>query len=110
MGIVICVLSLLLLIKAKYERSDEIEHVFWSASAGQKKAIYILLALFACGLLLEKLGYVLTVFLFLGFLLRSVDPQKWLVVLGGALLGSAGSYILFKLCLKVQLPLGFLGI
>jgi putative tricarboxylic transport membrane protein len=73
----------------------------------------ISLSIFAlCGyvLILDSLGFLLATFLFLAFLLRFIEPQKWSVVLTVALLTSASSYLLFQLLLKSNLPKGFLGI
>jgi len=61
------------------------------------------------GFLLEKLGYSLTTFLLFVLLLKGIQPQKWYLAMGVALLASLGSYALFQVGLQVELPRGFLG-
>lgn len=74
-----------------------------------EKALIILISLFAYGLLLGPIGFFLCTLLFIGFLLRVIVPQRWLLVTGGSLLITVASYIVFEVFLKAQLPKGFLG-
>jgi len=71
-----------------------------------KKTLIVLLALLAYVLLLKPLGFSLCTALFIGFLLRTVQPQRWPVVLTGALGAAAGAYGIFEAWLKAQLPRG----
>jgi len=59
--------------------------------------------------LLERLGYSLTMFLFCGFLLRVLGKQPWWLTAILTLLGSFGTAFLFRQ-LQVILPGGVLGI
>ena len=70
------------------------------------KSIIVLAALFAYILLLTPLGFFLCTTLFIGFLLRTVKPQGWFVVIAGSILTALGSYGIFELWLKAQLPKG----
>jgi hypothetical protein len=74
-----------------------------------EKALIVLISLFAYGLLLELIGFFLCTLLFIGFLLRVVVPQRWLLVTGGSLLITVASYIVFEVLLKARMPKGFLG-
>jgi len=74
------------------------------------KPFLILFVLLAYGLLLSSLGHAITTFLLFLFLLRIITLQRWEVVIGGALLASIGSYVLFQVALNVQLPRGIFGI
>ncbi len=60
-------------------------------------------------LLLEALGFIVCTFLLIAFLLAFVEPQRWIVVLLMATVTTAGSYLLFQVILKTQLPPGILG-
>lgn len=71
-----------------------------------KKTLIVLLALFAYVLLLKPLGFSLCTALFIGFLLRAVQPQRWPVVMIGAIGAAAGAYGIFEAWLKAQLPRG----
>jgi fumarate reductase subunit D len=44
------------------------------------------------------------------FLFRAVEPQRWSVVIAGSVVTSLFTYILFRLWLQVQLPMGLWGI
>lgn len=74
-----------------------------------EKALIILISLFAYGLLLGPIGFFLCTLLFIGFLLRVIDPQRWLLVIGGSLLITVATYIVFEVFLKARMPKGFLG-
>ena len=63
-------------------------------------------ALAAYVALLEPLGYPLSTFLLVLFLLRVVDPHRWTQALGVAAVAAVGSYVVFAVWLKVPLPPG----
>ena len=73
-----------------------------------KKALIIIISLFAYGLLLGSIGFFLCTLLFIGFLLRVVVPQRWSLVIGGSVLITVASYVVFEVLLKAQMPKGFL--
>ena len=75
----------------------------------KKKVLYLVLALASYGLVLERLGYTLTTILLFIFILKGISSQKWYVAVVGSLFASLGSYIIFHLALKIQLPAGFAG-
>jgi hypothetical protein len=41
--------------------------------------------------------------------MRTIQPQKWNVTIVYAFLSAAGSFVVFKVLLKSQLPSGLLG-
>jgi len=67
------------------------------------------LALLGFALLFTWLGFVITTFLFILFLLRAVERRAWLLSASAALFISAAFYVVFGLWLKAQLPAGILG-
>jgi putative tricarboxylic transport membrane protein len=71
-----------------------------------KKSLIVLLALLAYVWLLKPLGFSLCTALFIGFLLRAVQPQRWPVVMVGAIGAAVGAYGIFEVWLKAQLPRG----
>jgi presenilin-like A22 family membrane protease len=110
LGTVIGFLSLLILIKSTFGKRDiKGEPKLWSSAEGVKKVFYVLVGLVSYGLLLERLGHLITTFLLFILLLRGINPQKWYITILGALFASVGSYAIFQLGLKVQLPKGFWG-
>ncbi len=71
-----------------------------------EKSLIVLAALFAYTLLLTSLGFFLCTALFIGFLMGTVKPQRWWVVIAGSLLTALGAYGIFEVWLKAQLPKG----
>ena len=78
-------------------------------SATWKKIVLAIAALVVFGLLFESLGYIISTFLFIAFLLRAVEQQKWSLVLVVAFLTSLTTYLVFGLFLNTPLPGGILG-
>jgi len=73
------------------------------------KVIYSCLALLFYAFLLESIGYLLSTFVLMMFLFRVIGRQSYVVTILGGVIVSFSSYLLFKVWLQVQLPLGFLG-
>lgn len=71
--------------------------------------VTVSLALLGFALLLTWLGFAITTFLFILFLLRAVERRGSLLSAGAALSISAAFYLVFGLWLKAQLPAGILG-
>lgn len=67
-------------------------------------------SLIAFTLLLKTIGFNIATFLFITALLHLVGKKTWSMSLLFALGVSLGSYVLFELLLRTQLPRGFLGI
>jgi putative tricarboxylic transport membrane protein len=57
---------------------------------------------------LEPLGYPASTFLLVLFMLRVLEPHRWVVAVPLALLAAGGSYVLFAVWLQVPLPPGIL--
>jgi putative tricarboxylic transport membrane protein len=105
------VLSLVLMAKevTGKEKPDTVGQSITASRRG-KKVIYVLAAIVAYGLLLEKLGYLFTTFLVFGLLLRVVESQRWSTVVIIAVATAVGSYILFSIALNIPLPRGLIGV
>ncbi len=81
---------------------------FFPAKAGVVRIACLLGALTALVLLLDRLGYSVTMFLFCGFLLRVLGKQPWWLTVVLTLAGSFGTAYVFRQ-LQVILPGGWLG-
>jgi putative tricarboxylic transport membrane protein len=64
----------------------------------------LLAALAVYTALLEPAGYLISTFLLVVFMLRVIDRHPWPLALVIALVGAAGSYVLFAVWLNVPLP------
>jgi hypothetical protein len=67
-------------------------------------------SLLAFAFLFATLGYLVTTFLFVTFLLRTVERKSWGLALAIGLSASFVSYVVFGLLLGTPLPSGFLQI
>ncbi len=74
------------------------------------KVLFVIIALILYGALINYVGFLVVTFLLIAFLLRFVDPQSWKKVLGWALIGSIGAYLIFEVWIKLRLPKGFFGV
>ena len=73
-----------------------------------QKGVYVILGLFLYTLTFSYLGFSLSTMILLVFLFKAIEPQKWSVALGGALITSLLSFVIFARWLDVQLPRGIL--
>lgn len=71
-----------------------------------RNILVTLLALFVYALLFDILGFYLTTFMFLFFLFKLTDPQRWLMPLFFAGISVILSYLVFTVWLMGQLPRG----
>ena len=72
------------------------------------KTVLVVLAILVYTFIFTYLGFILGTTLLLVFLFKVVEPEKWPVAVGGAILTSVISFVVFGLWLDVQLPRGFI--
>ena len=108
-GACLGVCSILVFLKS-YKRPEGYEkRDFFSNKRGLLKIGYVILALFLYAIGMNYFGFVLSTLLFLGFLLRGIDPKPWSTVISVSILATAASYWIFKIWLDVQFPTGIIG-
>ncbi len=108
-GIVIAGLSLLLLTTCLWSvRRKKARPSGPAKPVRLKKMALAVGALLAYTFTLETLGFLLTTFFLMIFMLRVVEPLKWKVVLLTASLTASGCYLLFEVFLQAQMPAGLL--
>ena len=84
------------------------EEKFFDKRSGMKKMVFTFISLPAYTFLLSWLGFIITTFLFMLFLLRFIEPQKWKVVLIVSIMTTIVAYAFFVLWLRASLPPGIL--
>ena len=109
-GITLVIMSILLLFSSFRSRKTDGPISFFPVAGAWKRVLVTFLSLAAYNALLNLLGFTLTTFLFLGFLLRAVFPQSWRRTLLVAVLGAAAARFLFVHFLETQLPKGIFGL
>jgi len=108
-GAVLGILSILVFLQSFKEQSGDIRKAFWPNPRRGLKMTYVVIALVLYAIGMNYLGFFLSTLLFLGFLLRGIDPQRWGVVFAWSILGTIISWGIFKYWLNVQLPGGIVG-
>jgi hypothetical protein len=88
---------------------DRRPEAFFPNSLAIRRILFVLGALCFMALTIAHLGFLISAFLAICFLLRAVEPQKWTTIVVIALASSLGSYYLFNGLLQVPLPAGILG-
>lgn len=106
-GVLMFLLSLILFIQS-FSKGEEGRKTLW-AKGGSGRVLLILLSLVLYGLFLEKLGFILTTFLLMGFLLLAIGKVRKPIVILLSLVSSLGCYGVFQVWLNVQLPRGIFG-
>lgn len=102
-SLALALLALILLAQALTSRSRSVPD---ERSSRIAKVALLLVGLGAYTFLLEPLGYLLSTFLLVLFMLRVTDPQRWAVALSMAAITAVGSYVVFAVWLSVPLPPG----
>jgi len=112
-AVILISLSLMVFIPALGRKEKEGQPAggenFFPEKDSLRKIALALIALFAYGMVLHTLGYILTAFLFMLFMSRLIESRSWIRMFILALLTAVVSYFLF-LALEVQLPQGVLEI
>jgi putative tricarboxylic transport membrane protein len=109
-GVIMMGLSLSILIRAMREKAKAGEmKLIWSEVQWKKiVSVIVVLLLYAYAFL--ALGFILCTALFLFFLFKAIEPQRWSVAILGAVLSTLSAYLVFQLWLGSQLPKGLLNL
>ena len=108
-GAILGSLSLIVFLKSFKGLIEDEKKAFLPNRKIAKKMLYVFIALTLYTIGMNYLGFFLSTLLFLAFLLRGIEPQRWFVVLTCSMLGAISFYGVFKYWLDVQLPGGILG-
>jgi putative tricarboxylic transport membrane protein len=73
-------------------------------------AAYVYIGLIIYSLIFERLGFILSTFLLVIFLLRLLEPKKWWHMLLTAAIVASSAYTVFNVFLKSDLPKGILSV
>jgi putative tricarboxylic transport membrane protein len=108
-GIILTAMAVALLLGSYVRKAWAARPSFFPQSDSWKRVLATFLSLIAYNLLLTPLGFTLTTFLFLAFLVKFIFPQTWMRTMLVAVFGSVFARLLFINFLETQLPKGFLG-
>jgi len=105
-GILLVSFSLVLLIKSILRAPEEAKK---TQNVNLRNIILCLISLFFYALIFEWLGFILSTFLLILFLLKIIEKKGWIMVVITALLTSVISYLFFDKFLHAALPRGIFG-
>jgi putative tricarboxylic transport membrane protein len=108
-GLTLAGMSIALLIKTFIKKILELSPSFFPQKDSWKRVVLVFLSMIAYNFFLTPLGFTITTFLFMGFLLKFIFPQSIKKTLIVAFLSALGARLLFINFLETQLPKGFLG-
>jgi putative tricarboxylic transport membrane protein len=108
-GLTLVTMSIILLLRTYATKSRAAKSAFFPLPDSWKRVLAVFLSLIAYNLLLTPLGFTVTTFLFLIFLVKFIFPQTWKRTLVVGALGSIFARLLFINFLETQLPRGLLG-
>jgi len=108
-GLTLVAMSIILFLKSYAGKDEAVTPPFLPQPDSWKRVSAVFLSLIAYNLLLTPLGFTMTTFLFLVFLVKFIFPQTWKRSLAVGVLGSVFARLLFINFLETQLPRGFLG-
>lgn len=109
LAICLGIFSLVLLGQAIKEKPEG-ETISWVNPGGWKGLSLTVGALFVFAIFFEWLGYLISIFLLMTFLLGAIGNKRWWFVIMISLLSTLASYLIFGILLKAPLPEGILGI
>jgi hypothetical protein len=112
-GVILILLGSIMILRMRTrhaELSTKSFERFLPRGAAGKRVGFTMGSMLLSIILLTPLGFVLTIFFLILFLMRTIHPQKWRVAISYAFVCAVGSFIVFKLLLRTQLPGGFLGL
>jgi putative tricarboxylic transport membrane protein len=105
-GVLLMALSASLLAMTLRGAAEGANMPFWRSKGGWRPVLYSVLSLIVYMLILRKVGFLLTTFLFIFFLLRFVCGKRWVISVAVAVAFSLVSYGLFSVLLGTPLPKG----
>jgi hypothetical protein len=110
LGVLLAALALILLITTWRRRTTEKDGQ--SPFPGGRALLsvgLVLLGLALYTLLMEWLGFLVDTFLFVSYLLRVVEKERWPMTFMTAILTTAALYAIFQLLLTITLPRNMFG-
>jgi hypothetical protein len=111
LGLLLMVLSLKLLLAGPLQKHspDKVHATPPATSAGWQRVLVIVLILIAAAFCFETIGYLLTFFFMVLFLMMGARSKNWRQILLTSFLSTLGVYLVFVLLLKQPLPIGRIG-
>ena len=105
-GLILVILSFIAFAE---DRGSNEEMVYETGDTNWVKIALVIFSLVLYAFFLERLGFVLTTFVLLCFLLGWIERTNWVRSFGIASGAALGSFAIFELWLRIRLPKGIFG-
>jgi hypothetical protein len=109
-GVAICLFSLIGVVIETFKNPKTVGWKPVMRGLLWEKTVIVIAALYAYTILLNYAGFLICTGLFIGFLVKIVNPQRWIVTIFWTILVTFASFLIFDVWLKTQLPKGRWGI
>jgi putative tricarboxylic transport membrane protein len=107
-GLLMLILSLAALFQLIKKKNDQ-EKKTRPESFRWWNIVIILGAIAGYAFFLEKVGFLISSFLFICLLLKVVEPQPWRTAILGGLITAVASNLVFNVIFRAQIPSGIFG-
>jgi hypothetical protein len=108
LGLVFILLALITLVKSVRVRAPRDPTSAFTIGTGWRTVAAVIVTLVVSAIVFESLGFLITVFLLVTVSMLLMEPRRWMLAVFMGLASSLGSYVIFDIWLKVQLPRGIL--
>ncbi len=108
-GILLTAFSVILLVQSISVKVKSTGAATQDGGGNPRLAVYAFCAVVVYALVFEPLGYILSTFFLVIFLLRIVTPKKWWITVVTSAIISLASYFIFTVLLHSELPEGILS-
>ena len=105
-GLILVILSCIVVAESLRNTEESVQE---TREMNWVKIALVLLSLVLYAFFLERLGFVLTTFVLLSFLLGWIERTNWARSLGVASVAALGTFMIFELWFKIRLPKGIFG-
>jgi putative tricarboxylic transport membrane protein len=102
----LAVLAIVMFYQATFRKSDPRPDDFFDSRLGYLRAIGMCVAWIWATIMLERLGYRLTMLVFFPFLLLTLGRARWYMIVLVTLMGSVAIFYIFTISLSAPLPVG----
>ena len=106
LSVCLAILAIVMFYQATFRKADPRPPDFFDSRLGYVRAGSMCLAWVWATIMLERLGYRLTMLLFFPLLLLTLGRVRWYTIVAVTLLGSIVTFYLFTIKLSAPLPIG----
>ena len=108
LGLIFILLASIYVVTSLLGRAPRDPTNSFTLGTGWRKTLWVIVALVVSAIAFESLGFLITVFLLITVSMLLMEPRRWRLAVFMGLASSLGSYVIFDIWLKVQLPRGIL--